>query len=208
MSELLPSWEAWAGVCRLLGRLWLRELDAATLQELAEEPLRSCFLEAGGWLPESLPPSEVPSWVQRLAEEYCRLFVGPRGHRPPVQSIWEQEQFQSEPATGMQTWWELLSWQPEPQGVQVPPDHLGLQWLTLGYLCSLCAAAQQCDPPLANEEELVQMVAAFAQQHLGWIGPACRWVANQATEPFYRHLALMTGQFLAALLKQLHQSLL
>ncbi len=203
MSELLPSWEAWAGVCRLLGHLWLREPDAATLHELNQEPLRTHFLDAGGWLPPSLAPERVSQWTQRLAEEYCRLFIGPRGHRPAVQSVWQQEQFQAEPAAAMHAWWELLGWKPQPAGSQPPPDHLGLQWLTLGYLFSLCAMAQQRRPAFADEEELLHISARFVHRHLLWAEPLCRWVCEQAREPFYRHLASMSLRFLDHVKEQL-----
>ncbi len=208
MSESLSVWDGWAWGCQLVGWLWLREVDADTWQELNEEPLRSLFLKAGGWLPDSFDPQQTSHWVQRLAEEYCRLFVGPRDHRPLVQSVWEQQQFQGDPAAQMLRWWNLLGWEPEVRGVQVPPDHLGLQWLTLGHFCSLYAEAKRRgSSSLGSEKELMQMMATFLCLHLAWFGPVCRWVDQQSTEPFYRKLALMTGRILIGLQNEVRKAL-
>ena len=200
--QVNPPWEAWAGVCRLLGRLWLRELNAPALQQLVQEPLRSHYVEAGGWLPQVESPQELEGWIAPLAEQYCRLFVGPRGHRPPVQSVWQQEQFQGPTAPAMQQWWQLLGWEPEPLGIHVPPDHLGLQWLTQGYLFSLCEQAQT-RPDSQATRELAEMSARFLQRHLLWATACYRWVAQQASEPFYRHLATMSERFTEQLARQL-----
>src|SRR6056297_3258487 len=95
-----------AGLYRLLARLWLREVDEPLLRSLTGSPLREPFLRAGGELPETVSP-EV---LQALSVDYCRLFLGPTDHLPPVQSVWQQGQFQGQAVRSMAGWIELTGY--------------------------------------------------------------------------------------------------
>ena len=71
-------------VYQLLARLWAEE-PGDLLTELSSEPLRSAWLQLGGVIPDH----ESEELRSALDEDYCRLFVGPKGHLPPIQPVWE-----------------------------------------------------------------------------------------------------------------------
>ena len=200
-EDLSKPWESWSGVCGLLGQLWLRELDEPTLRLLNQQPVRDLYLQVGGWLPPPLCEPSVDSWLEQLGEDYCRLFVGPRGHRPPVQSVWQQGTFEGQAAESMEQYWQLLGWKPKTIGPSVPADHLGLQWLTLAYGMNLCHLALQKGDP--SREELPRLVTAFYRDHVAWGLEPAQWVQERAQTEFYRHL----GQVTAGFLQHLNESL-
>ena len=83
--KVIEESAARSGLYRLLGRLWLREMDQDALRELGRPPLCDSFVNAGG----VLPTNDDLEMIEQLAVDYCQLFVGPAGHLPPVQSVWQ-----------------------------------------------------------------------------------------------------------------------
>ncbi len=172
-----------AAVYRLLGRLWLREVDADLLASLGSSPLNASFVAAGGTLPG--PGSEFDR-LEVLATDYCQLFVGPSGHLPPHQSVWGSGHFQGEATVSMRRELEAHSL-PQPDGMA---DHLGEQLAAMAVIIERLAAQ-----PAA---EIAQLDAArdFFARHLAWTDELCRQATSRAQTDFYRSLMTMTQDFL------------
>ena len=62
-------------ICGLLGRLWLREVDIATLKAMHEADFRGLYESLGGFVPTDIAADHV----EELAISYCELLIGPKG---------------------------------------------------------------------------------------------------------------------------------
>lgn len=170
-------------VYRLLARIWLRELDAPTLTALSSPPLRAAYEAAGG----IAPPASDPTTQDELAAEYCRLFVGPKQHLPPHQSVWQSGQFEGEATVSMRRWCEILGYGGAvEEGGGLMPDHLGVQLDVLGYLLQQSAARP------GDAAELKELMGAFRTAHLRWPKPLFAAVESRQPHPFYRGLVAVT----------------
>jgi TorA maturation chaperone TorD len=169
-----------AGVYELFSRLWLYELDAEMLAELADGSLASAWCELGG-------PTSDDADVEALATEYCRLFVGPRDQVAPFQSVWETGQHGGQAVASMRECLELLS-EPVPKLDEIP-DHLGVQLFLMGVFLRCLAA----DP---TSEDLQDIVEGFAAEHLTWPAKMLDAAAARSETPFYSFLIDTTRQFL------------
>ena len=173
-----------SGVYRLLGRLWLREVDAPLLNQLSDGVLGETFVAAGGVSPAPVTGETVES----LAVDYCQLFLGPSGHFPPYQSVWEAGQFEGEAAKSVREFAEVVRYDPTgvlPGGMV---DHLGVQLDLMGYLLS---------GGLAAEDHVIEEVSnAFYSSHLAWPDTLLSATAERAKTAFYRSMLTLTGAFL------------
>ena len=173
-----------SGVYRLLGRLWLREVDAPLLNQLSDGVLGETFVAAGGVSP-GLVTGET---LESLAVDYCQLFLGPSGHFPPYQSVWEAGQFEGEAAKSVREFAEVVRYDPTgvlPGGMV---DHLGVQLDLMGHLLS---------GGLDAEDHVIEELSnAFFSSHLTWPDTLLSATAERAKTAFYRSMLTLTGAFL------------
>jgi len=183
---------------QLLSRVWLNEADAALLELLQSPDVRPLFEEAGGRLPtESENPEERQTEEQQkvldeLAIDYCRLLLGPRGHFPPYQSVWQTGQFQGTAVTGMREFIGLLACEPALGVCDTMPDHLAVQLRVMGVIADRMATAEA---PAARAL-LVDVARGYFERHLSWPQELLESVAKNAETDFYRSVAQMTEAFL------------
>lgn len=183
-AESAETIQAAAGIYRLLSRLWLNEIDQAFAAELNSDPLRSAFLNAGG----DLPPTDAAG-VETLAHDYCQLFIGPRDHLPPVQSVWREGTFQGSPADSMQDYLDILKQDPADSIV----DHLGIELQTMSVILDSLATEENQD----NRQTLNRMATVFFREHLAWCRQLVEQVEAKANTDFYKSVARLTADFLA-----------
>ena len=164
-------------VLRFLGQLWVRELDAATLSKLNQPGVRAAFEELGGSVPDNIDEASL----ETLATDYCQLLVGPTDQLTPVQSIWENQQFEGEAAASMKRYFQLLDGYQPPLSIV---DHLGVQ---LDFAAQLVLAAEA--EPKARE-----IVLQYASDHLQWSNDILDRIGEKAETDFYRSLARVTQQ--------------
>ena len=179
-----------SGVYRLLGRLWLREVDAPLLEQLSDGVLGEAFVAAGGVSP-SLVTGET---VESLAVDYCQLFLGPSGHFPPYQSVWEAGQFEGEAAKSVREFAEVVGYDPAgvlPGGMV---DHLGVQLDLMGHLLSGGVDAE--DSADAEDNIIDEVSDAFYSAHLTWPDTLLSATRERAKTAFYRSMLTLTGEFL------------
>lgn len=177
-----------AGVYRLLGRLWLREIDEPLLAELRHGPLGVAFAEVGG----AMTPLIRDNALEGLAVEYCALFVGPVGHLPPYQSVWTVGQFHGDALESMRHYLALID-SGRIEDAAATPDHLGVQ---LRFMAAVLddLARHATDPP--TMASLTRLATRFFADHLTW--PE-RLVDNLIARPsatFYADVGRITRDFL------------
>jgi len=157
----------------LLGRLWLREVDATTLEAMNSPEFREVYESLGGVVPKDVSAQAV----EELAVAYCELLIGPKGHVSPVQSVWADNQLQSPTSGSMNRFFELG---PDYQAQSSLADHIGVQLDFAGVLLQ------------TEEEAAAGILSLFAQQHLGWVHPFLDRVESQTASEFYLGLARVT----------------
>jgi TorA maturation chaperone TorD len=176
-----------AAVYRLLARLWKHELDAETLDELLHGAMRESYIAAGGSLPQSVDQETLDA----LALDFCQLFLGPTGHLPPYQSVWDNGQFHGSSTESLRGYLELLStdeWNREEM-----PDHFSLE---LEVMAHLLEQLDQICPESPDFDSLTQLVSAFFHDHLAWVEKLCTVAASRAQTDFYRNMIRVTTEFL------------
>jgi len=181
--------EARSGVYHLLARLWLREVDQQFLTQLQTSPLQESFESAGGTLPIGNDADDEVK-LETLAIDYCRLFIGPKDHLPPIQSVWQTGQFQGSSAASVTEFMEAVRYNVElPQGLMA--DHFGVQLDLMGYIVSIVSSAP-------NWSEISDLPTRFFNQHLLWSAPLLTAAKARAETDFYRSVISMTNEFLQA----------
>jgi len=181
-----------SGVYHLLSRIYLREVDAELLHLLRSTSVRQAFVQAGGVLPTVNHGDDESSVIDSLAMDYCRLFLGPSGHFPPYQSVWQEGQFQGSMAAQMQEFIDLLSDGPPQDFGGVMLDHFGVQLSLMGTIADRVVEANSG----ADGEMLVDVARVYFDLHLTWPHPFLESVGEHAQTDFYRSVAQMTQQFL------------
>ena len=103
---------------RLFGRLLVRELDPATLEELRAPDIQAALASLGVQLPSA---DQLPE----LANRYFDLFLHPEGALPPVQSLWRDGQYDGNHAVGVRKIAEAANLEIANGARSAAPDHIG-----------------------------------------------------------------------------------
>jgi len=168
-------------VVKLLGRLWLHEVDLETLAAIGTADFREAYVDLGGFVSDRIDES----MVEQLAVEYCQLLVGPKGHVSPVQSVWTDGQFQSATCSSMRRFFELLpGYAPESN----LSDHIGIQ---LDFLSELIARSE-----VGTTDEIADH---FIRTHLTWTTAFFDQIQHRTESEFYRGLATVTRGLIQSL---------
>lgn len=183
-----------ARLVQLVARLWLREVD---------EPLDEA-LRTSGWLDQlrrTLPiPKDGrtgrsgPSSLRDLAVDYCRLFVGPTGHLPPIESVWVAGQLEADATASMKTWCELAGYERPESARNVFLDHLGVQLDLLHHVLSQDAWWE------SHPDDMAAFTLDYATAHLAWPTELLDAVEARAETDLYRLLPHLTRQLIGELI--------
>ena len=176
-TERQSNFAAVSGMYELLSRLWLHEVDDEFVSELGGSDLRAAFEAVGGFVPARAD-------VEELKTEYCRLFVGPRDHLPPLQSVWMRGSLQSEITTSIEMFASAVRYESQ----ETMHDHLGV-------LLAIMSHATELNSDSACEDAL-DFAREFFRRHLTWTGELLAAVEQRAEHSFYESLAIMTREFL------------
>jgi TorA maturation chaperone TorD len=165
---------ALAPATRLLGRLLVRELDAATLADLQAPATAAALRELGIPVPDAAE-------LEPLAARYCALFLHPAGGLPPVQSLWLEGQYDGKAAGAVRALAAASGWQLAAGARGAPPDHLG---------CILMLWAELVP-------ERPELAARLRADHMAWAEGALRDASR--TDGFYGALARATTLLVQAI---------
>jgi len=175
---------ATSNVYSLLGRLWLQEIDELLLAEFQSEPLRSTFQFS-----DSISEEDLDS----LAAEYCQLFVGPKNHFPPMQSVWQEGTLDSEITTSVKSFAAAVSYQPSTEYPSTFFDHLGIELEIMARIVQIIANQAPDDP---QSVETLAFANEFFERHLCWTDKLIAAASSRANSNFYKTLLANTRDFL------------
>ena len=176
-------------IYRLLARFWICEVDRNLILELSQTPLKESFVAAGVMLPADADKATI----EQLAIDYCQLFLGPKDHFPPCQSVWQTGQFQSEVVTSVRNFIEISNYPEQyvPDGVML--DHLGVQLDVMGHLLDhIDMSPDDTD----GASQIWELIHSFYAAHLMWPSDLFDAVIKRAETDFYRSFVVMTQTFL------------
>lgn len=155
-------------VAELIGRLLLREVDAAELERLREPALMESLATWGVELPG---PDEEAVWLEARGADYHDLFLRPE-QGPLVQSLWTQGRYEGDSTIRVRQLAELAGVEFVREAARgAAPDHLG-------SLLLLWAATDEVTPEVAGE---------IASVHFEWATVPLQRV--QAAGGFYGAVA-------------------
>lgn len=172
-------------VYELLGRLWAQE-PGDLLHQLAEEPLASAWRDLGGTIPQRTDDSTRTS----LDEDYCRLFIGPSGHLPPLQSVWTTGELDRGVKASLSHFESVVDFA-LPWNFVNMPDHLGNELWAMARILSKSANLTGADAEIADD-----LARQFFIRHLDWADPLLNAVIQREHHRFYGTVASITLQFL------------
>ena len=175
--------ESRSAVYRILAELWAAELSTDS-PLLRDEALAEQWRALGGIVPDGSSEG-----LSRLAEDFCRLFIGPKDHLPPIQSVWIAGELQSEVVESLKEFHAVC--RIEPFWPELFSDHLANELL----LMSVSVAATESSDSAAAACA-VEVCAAFFERHLAWATPFLGRVIAQDADGFYGSLASVTDSFL------------
>ncbi len=166
-----------APVYRFLGRLWLREAD--------EEAMKTWRIVSDTIAADNGIEDES---LNDLSIEYCRLFVGPRDHFPPFQSVWQQGQLNGTACISMERFLSHTGYTSQHDLGDIPPDHFGLQLDVFGWMLE-----QQMS---SSDPCIFEVVDEFRRAHVLWSGVLLKRVEQAAETDLYQQLARTTQALL------------
>lgn len=173
-----------SNVYAFLSRLWLREIDLQWLGELeSNRAFRDAYTQLGGMIPGE-------SELEELAADYCRIFVGPKGHVVPIQSVWESQQLQTATSSSVEQFAKLVGFDLESIGDGALADHLGVELAIMGHTVG------QISVDASAASTVSEVCAAFFRQHLDWTPRMLTAAAPLAEDGFYGAVIKMTQEFL------------
>lgn len=160
VSKERPELATLQALAELLGRLLLREVEAADLERLRAPELAAALAELGVELPE---PEAERAWLEERGADYHELFLSPEAG-PLVQSLWTQGRYEGDAAARVRQLAELAAVDFQREAARgAPVDHLGA-------LLLLWAATAERAPAVAEE---------LTREHLAWSRPALARVRSR-----------------------------
>ena len=167
---------------RFVARLWLRELDQTTLEEL-RGPLCEAWKAIGGAIPNAT--------LEDLQADFCQLLAHPKTYIAPFQSVWTTGELGGPSMSSMQNWLSETGYAAE-FTVDEISDHLGVQLDLYGWMTG-------CEAENESDQELVSTVTnRFAQEHLTWTDSLLERANDVATTEFYRSVVSVSHKLLQA----------
>ena len=183
-GEQLPREQVIAAALRLLASIFQQEVDHRLLADL-QKHRNELLTSFGGDALAGLDLHDPDAAVEALAVDYCRLFIGPSGHLPPVESIVLGEgRFWGSATEEVAKCYSDLGVSPL-QDSRMFPDHISME---LDCLATLGETGDH------------QRAKAFAHQHLlRWVPLLVDHVVSNAVLAFYPTWAKVTRDLLAEL---------
>ncbi len=175
-----------AAVYRLLARLWAEE-PGELLEQLRSEPLCSAWEQLGGITPDQ----DADGTHSSLDEDYCRLFVGPKEHLPPIQSVWLSGELDTGVTSSLQEFDTVVGFE-GPWDFAIIPDHLGNELWAMGQILRKSLELPSDDDVAVADD----LASQFFNGHLNWTGELLEAVIDRESDQFYGTVASVTQRFL------------
>lgn len=138
--------------------------------------------------------------LERVREDYRKLFVGPTDIVPVWESVWTSKDrlLFGEPTLEVRDFYARYGIEIEHKGGD-PDDHIGYEFAFMGHLLHSTAAALESSRP-EKRRELSSAAHVFFSSHLGAWAPEClSQIAERAECGFYRGVARLGLGYLGEL---------
>lgn len=187
--EVSEDFIASAGMYAFLSRCWSAEIDGSLIQEI-----RVIFAEGDDVSLAKCLDSEksIGELEEDLAIDFCQLFLGPKNHIPPSQSVFVSGDLRGESITQMQTFASIVDPQSEIERGSLPNDHAGYQLALMSQICDALSTSSDD----AEFENLLELGQAFFHNHLSWVIEISKKLYGKAETEFYRKVFELTVEFL------------
>ena len=184
----------------LLAAIYREEVTPALLRHLRDPQFRGALSGLGVDLEDEFFRLPEEKFIEDLALEYTRLFLGPGRHISPHESVHLREE-----EGGGLLWGEAtvkikrfiessgLEYKSDYHGM---PDHISVELEFMQQLTKREAKAWGDNDP-ASVPCCLKIEKGFMDEHfLRWIPLFCEKVIKDAELPFYREVAKLTNGFL------------
>jgi TorA maturation chaperone TorD len=125
-----------------------------------------------------------------IDEDYCRLFVGPTGHLPPIQSVWTSGELDTEVTASLREFDAIIGFD-LPWSFAMIDDHLGNELWAMSQILLKSDGLPPDQLSVADD-----LLAAFFTGHLSWTAALIEAVVDREGDRFYGTVAAITRQFL------------
>ncbi len=187
-----------SGVYGFLAEVFRAESTPALLRKIREPAFLGKLAAAGVRLGEDFAARPEREFLEELAVEYTRLFLGPGPHVHPYAGVYLSGEGAS--LCGPEAVW-ARDFMEEAGFVIAPaqrdlPDHVGIELEFMHKMTEREAQAlDRADLAEAASSQRIQK--QFLEQHLGrWLPQFCDKAMERAVHPFYRELAGLAKSFL------------
>jgi len=168
------------GLYQFYSSIFLQEPDASTLELFQNPEWQSAFEELG-----VMSPLASPSVIDDLAVDFCQIFIGPQKAVPPIQSVWQSGQLQSNCIESMNRYLEFI----QPATETSVKDHFGsqLEVMALILRALMGQSAEDSAKPTeqAEQTDLDSLAVSFFGDHIEWALPMIQSAAAKAETDFY-----------------------
>ena len=165
----------------LLARLWVSEVDQELLRAIQGSPIADALQITPDFAADS-------GAIDQLAVQYCELFIGPRNHLPPYQSVWQEGQLQSQTSDSVRSFAAAIGQNEFPSDTM--PDHLGVQLRIMSRITAMLSNDGD------NDSELPKVASEFFARHLTWPDRLLAAAQKKAQSGFYQAMTKLTGDLL------------
>ena len=129
-----------------------------------------------------------PDFIEQLAIDYCALFIGPKEHLPPYQSVWEDGQLQTDTVDSIESFAEAVHFK---STEDVMADHLGYQLQLMGHITQQLSTR-------SDNTDLVDLAKEYFKRHLSWSDRLLSAAGRKSTTDFYNAMVGLTRDLLAS----------
>jgi len=171
-----------SAVYGLLGRLWVREIDEVTCQQLVSGELGELLKGFGGAL-GTLDPANL----DELSVDYCRSFIGPREHVSLLQSVATGGLLNGPPVDSMRDYLQYVN---VPQTERQMLDHFGFQLLVMSAILAFEVEGEEL------EQIRRGLASSFFRDHIMWARQLFERASQRAGTEFYRSMIELTHDFI------------
>ncbi len=183
------------GMYRLLAHLYREEIDSELLERFEKDGTLEALQAAGLDLEI---PGDRTAWLERLAVEYTRLFIGPGRHVSPHESVHASEGdnlLNNQRTAKVRRVISAAGFDFEPS-CRVYPDHICTEFEFMEALIGH-QLASDAEGDSKESATSVMLQKEFLLRHLSsWLPVFCDRILEQAELPFYASLARFTKQFM------------
>lgn len=185
----------------LISSIFSQEPDESFIKYLLKDKSLRLLLAERGKREEEFWAQSPQKICEDLAVEYTRLFLGPKGHIPPFESLYNYEEGENRQIWGSATVDVKriiesagLSFRNDSGGI---PDHIGIEFEFMQKLVGKEAELWDRKKDDSQLLKTVQLEKKFIDRHLEkWIPDFCQKVVKKAKLDFYKNIAKLTQDFI------------